>query len=884
MKKLLVLLALCMVLSVALVACTEDPAGPEETTPEVTTDPTTDPGSDDPTTEEPTTDPGSDDPTTEEPTTDPGSESETDPEPPKPVKVVYAKSWDSLTKVPSGEAVFSSGEEYLTWENNAVAEVGLNDVALHVYGWVAYTTETEGTVGYKINDGEVVYGEGFTDKAESGVQDYIATLDGCKSACRMHFDIPVANLAAGEYTVALYAKDPDGNEELIKEFKLTKTLPFVGSTDCADFKGWSFDGFYLNDELYFEQDGNAASKLEAINNRVPFEYGTFNYNVGFRGWVSFAQTVDSFGYYIVGTSGDIVYDEFKQERPDLVQAGIENGTGYNIVVPVMDLGYGDHLVGFVAKLADGTVVRLYEITIEVKNLVVDTETNFMVSIDHVNGSGPVKEDGTFEPNFNAIGGLSMGKIDASVAGKTSDKNGVLTFGGWCGVPGGVNRYVWSIDGVNWMEVVSGGVDGEPLPGHYNSLNTEEGMTSTKNGMFHNGTAPITIQLPAEWAGAQGTIYVGAIPELNQGSVIVICELSNFTVGPMVEEIWYNGENGTFTVPANFETKFLIRFGVGQTIKIENAFNYAITATNVYTGESATLQANVLGVIEQVIPEGWDLVELTIANVTAEPSEITVQLLEPAPTTAPLVIGENVVNAIVTPSGWNDVTLVYFTAPAAGTYYFTLSSDYASGSLYYADAPIYGMVEEFPLVLTLEEGQTVELGVSADVIIGDLAGATEDIVYGVGLIISDQAPVEAPEAVTSLEIGTAYTISASNKDGLLYVTGNVTSGRFDGSFDIADAAIFYVEASATEGEYLLYFMDGDTKTYVVMGTKSAGGSLTTDAAAATSYVWNTEVNTLVASSNRAFGAQNTSTYANLSTYSITNISDPIYNWGAFCIAD
>ena len=88
MKKLLVLLALCMVFSVVLVSCNNN-GNEDDTTPEVTTEPTTDPGSesesDDPTTEEPTTeDPTTEDPTTEEPTTE---------EPTEPPVVVFEGNW-----------------------------------------------------------------------------------------------------------------------------------------------------------------------------------------------------------------------------------------------------------------------------------------------------------------------------------------------------------------------------------------------------------------------------------------------------------------------------------------------------------------------------------------------------------------------------------------------------------------------------------------------------------------------------------------------------------------------------------------------------------------------------------------------------------------------
>jgi hypothetical protein len=166
------------------------------------------------------------------------------------------------------------------------------------------------------------------------------------------------------------------------------------------------------------------------------------------------------------------------------------------------------------------------------------------------------------------------------------------------------------------------------------------------------------------------------------------------------------------------------------------------------GQTVVLQPDVLGVIEVEVPADWMTFELTIANVCGEPAEFSMTIADPAPVGESLVVGENIVNATVTTQGWNDVALYYFTAPEAGTYYFSLSADYASGSLYYAEAPIYGMVEEFPLVLELEAGQTVELGVSADVIIGDLIGATEDIVYGLGLIISDTAPATESSATIS----------------------------------------------------------------------------------------------------------------------------------------
>lgn len=72
MKKLLVLLALCMALSVVLIACDTQEQPMDETTEGTTEAPTTEaPTTEEPTTEEPTTEePTTEEPTTEEPTTE----------------------------------------------------------------------------------------------------------------------------------------------------------------------------------------------------------------------------------------------------------------------------------------------------------------------------------------------------------------------------------------------------------------------------------------------------------------------------------------------------------------------------------------------------------------------------------------------------------------------------------------------------------------------------------------------------------------------------------------------------------------------------------------------------------------------------------------------
>ncbi len=293
--------------------------------------------------------------------------------PPEPVPVIAAFSWDLLTKSDCNgkyyEEIFADGLAYMAWADNAVANIGLIDVALHVWGWVSFYTEVEGTVGYSIDGNTTVYSENFTDTAEQGVQDHIHyNIPGAQSACRMDFDIPVHELSAGEHTVRLIAKDPDGNEEVIKEFTLMKELPFIEKTDAASaFLHWSFDSFYVNDELYFEMDGMAEEKLNAQDDLVYFAPDQTPDQISFWGWTSFECKTESFGYYVVNKSYEIVYsDEFLVERPDVVNAGLKNGVGFRIDVPIAELEVGNrYRIGIVEKLETGTVVKLYELTLEI---------------------------------------------------------------------------------------------------------------------------------------------------------------------------------------------------------------------------------------------------------------------------------------------------------------------------------------------------------------------------------------------------------------------------------------------------------------------------------------------------------------------------------------
>ena len=244
MKKLLILLALCMVFSVVLVACETEPETPAGSSAESNTEaPTTQaPTTAEPTTEDQTTEPETNATTedqTTEPTTDATTEEVTTEPTPEPVKVIAGMSWDTLSTAHpvTGKSLIKNGGEFAVW--NGIANIDTNDTALKTFGWIAYFTETEGTVGYSLNDGEIIYGENFTFTAEIGVQTHIAAnCPGALSACRFQFEIPVADLGAGTHKLCVYAKDTAGNQELIKEITLNiAQVDPVEALEAIEFDG-----------------------------------------------------------------------------------------------------------------------------------------------------------------------------------------------------------------------------------------------------------------------------------------------------------------------------------------------------------------------------------------------------------------------------------------------------------------------------------------------------------------------------------------------------------------------------------------------------------------------------------------------------------------------
>ena len=271
MKKLLVLLALCMVFSVVLVACETNPDTDPETTvgateaPSETDAETTAPGTTETEPESTETEPGTTE--TEPSTTEPGS-TDTEPEPePEPDPVLTGISFDQLYKgdvtadaaTHGGLNFFEPGKS-ADWDGNAAIDHTVAYITF--WGWVGFYADTIGEFGYQIGDAEPVFSPDFAWATEDAVVAAAAN-GGAKSASRMKIVIPVAQLPAGETAIKAVAKDAAGTIETIKEFKVVKTLPYVENAQS----GFSIDNITLNGAPYVTE-GKVVAEMKDKNNTV----------------------------------------------------------------------------------------------------------------------------------------------------------------------------------------------------------------------------------------------------------------------------------------------------------------------------------------------------------------------------------------------------------------------------------------------------------------------------------------------------------------------------------------------------------------------------------------------------------------------------------------
>ncbi|MBQ9151565.1 MAG: discoidin domain-containing protein [Clostridia bacterium] len=450
MKKLLLVAILMLALVFTVVACNNDKPDNDttvgETTVEVTPGTTAEPDPD--VTDEPVvTEPD----TTEAPVTTQAPD--TTAEPPTTAPVVTTEPATTEAPVDPAEPVWiidaagladkAAGGNMVAAELNDAGYVHLTSTggdpyfqfasglgAMPNYMAIRYRTNTTQNGQFFLGSGGGPNGQGdFFEFAWNGNGEWnllVFDLSTCGATSitdgvlnYIRFDYFTGGGAEGDYMDVEYIAIFN-SAEYAEAYDFELHPPYV-EPSAAGLVANSFDTFFVNNEMYFQPDGGHGDKLTAQDNIVAFKAGETHDSISLRGWIGFGQPIASFGYYI--DNYQMVYGEFTQATEDGVKAaGGEHASRFKIDVPTADFVEGDHMIGFVVKLEDGTVVRLRE---EVIVRLPANATNLFQSNASSNEDGTDLKDSDLAGYFEIAYGLGEPHVVTSVDGVLSYKIGTF---------------------------------------------------------------------------------------------------------------------------------------------------------------------------------------------------------------------------------------------------------------------------------------------------------------------------------------------------------------------------------------------------------------------------------------------------------------------------
>ena len=157
--------------------------------------------------------------------------------------------------------------------------------------------------------------------------------------------------------VELYSADDGRGFIKLSEEAQPATEPATEPAGEYTYNNASFDSFYVNDVLNFgKADGAASDRLDEVNRTVDGSDGSVS-KIVMRGWIGFAEEIESFGYQLNGKN---VFGDFAAATEDAVKnAGGENASRFQIEIDTTTLKNTNKIVAIV-KLANGAVVKLDE--------------------------------------------------------------------------------------------------------------------------------------------------------------------------------------------------------------------------------------------------------------------------------------------------------------------------------------------------------------------------------------------------------------------------------------------------------------------------------------------------------------------------------------------
>ena len=331
----------------------------------------------------------------------------------------------------------------------------------------------------------------------------------------------------------------------------------------SSVRGAHVDGLILNREALFA--GGTAEGPAAADYTLCVPEGTETYAVELGGWIGFDRPVDAFGYCLDG--GETVYGLFATYTENNVKlVGGEHALRYVITVPLFDLKAGAHTVSFLARLTDGSVeFILPDLTLVYEGVAVDASIPYHASVTRL-------EDRIYENRGGSTAG-GMDILDATLDGVQLGQDCCLALEGWLALSGGVERYVWSADGVTWYPARTGGITGEPSAGHFAALGFEN---AAGNALFPELILDLT-----PCAGKNTAVTVGGVPQNAPDSVVPFLTVTGVNVPERLGDLDFTyltradyNKEGTDLASSDLRYLFEVNYGAGDTRHV-NGHNGAL---------------------------------------------------------------------------------------------------------------------------------------------------------------------------------------------------------------------------------------------------------------------------------------------------------------------
>ena len=209
----------------------------------------------------------------------------------------------------------------------------------------------------------------------------------------------------------------------------------------------------------------------------------------------------------------------------------------------------------------------------------------------------------------------------------------------------------------------------------------------------------------------------------------------------------------------------------------------------------------------------------------------------------------------------DVTLA-----TAGSDYVDVTISWVSGNTDYA------VVDGGKVTYTLPTDADVTLTLTATLSVEGAESVTKEFT------ITVKKPGSSIPAV-----GVGYTLSSMTANGEIFFDGTLASGRINGTTTASSAVAVYFETTDVANEYYMYFMDGETKTYLYMAEDDSSGFAVSTTVPDDVWVIDLSAKTIMSkTTDRVISTQASSTFTNFSSYDKSNIGQSS-NYGVYTAA-